>query len=178
MCKYDHRNGNQMFLWTLLHVRHACLYPLRQGSCLHEYRTAVPHPILLKAMDNLRGTMELSGEPLLSPSRPRDYRYRAGKRFSLMHYTLFDHCSVQLQTRLPMSGCSASLGGLLLAGLFLLGICHQGLFSSSNMFKLISQSPWWRRLSSSKLTHSTLMYAFLMDVKQRCPFDTWPLRER
>ncbi len=39
-CKYDHRNGNQMFPWALLHVRHACLYTLRQGSCLHEYRTA------------------------------------------------------------------------------------------------------------------------------------------
>ena len=61
-------------------------------------------------------------EPILSPSRPRVYRHCTGKRFSLMHYTLFDHCSVLQQTRLPMSGCSASLGGLLLAGIFLLGL--------------------------------------------------------
>ena len=37
-------------------------------------------------------------EPLFSPSRPREYRHCTGKRFSLMHYTLFDHCSVLLQT--------------------------------------------------------------------------------
>ena len=41
-------------------------------------------------------------EPLLSPSRLRVYWHCTRKSFSLMHYTLFDHCSVVLQTRLPM----------------------------------------------------------------------------
>ena len=84
-----------------------------------EIATSRTTPLILKAVDNLRGTMELSGEHY---SRPSDYRHRTGKRFFLMHYTLFDHCSVLLQTRLPMSGCLASLGDLLLAGLFLLGL--------------------------------------------------------